>query len=89
MLAGDIDVAVAPSSTTLSQIEGNDTIEMVKVTGTRESDLEMNCREGRPTADVNLRKALSYAIDRDVIAQIAGDWLRTGSWKSIPGQRRL
>ena len=84
MLAGDIDVAVAPSSTTLSQIEGNDTIEMVKVTGTRESDLEMNCREGRPTADVNLRKALSYAIDRDVIAQIAGDGYAQALGKAFP-----
>lgn len=57
ILSGDIDVAVAPSATTLSQVEGMDNIEMVKVTGTREDDLEMNCREGRPTADVNLRKA--------------------------------
>ena len=72
MLAGDLDVAVAPSATTLSLVEGSDTIDIVKVTGTRESDLEINCREGRPTADVNLRRALSYAIDREVIAQIAG-----------------
>lgn len=84
ILAGDIDVAVAPSSTTLSQVEGNDTIEMVKVTGTRESDLEMNCREGRPTADVNLRKALSYAIDRDVIAQIAGAGYAQALGKAFP-----
>ena len=73
MLSGDIDVTVAASATTLPLVEGNDTIKMVRVTGTRESDLEMNCREGHPTADVNLRKALSYAIDRDVIAQIAGN----------------
>lgn len=73
MLSGDIDMTVAASASTLPLIEGNDTIKMVRVTGTRESDLEMNCREGHPTADVNLRKALSYAIDRDVIAQIAGN----------------
>lgn len=73
MLSGDIDVTVAATATTLPLIEGNDTIAMVRVTGTRESDLEMNCREGHPTADVNLRKALSCAIDRDVIAMIAGN----------------
>ena len=73
MLAGDIDVAAAPNATTLSLIEDNDTIDIVKVTGTRESDLEINCREGRPTADVNLRRALSYAIDREVIAQVASN----------------
>ena len=58
ILAGDIDVAVAPSSTTLSQIEGNDTIEMVK--------------------------ALSYAIDRDVIAQIAGAGYAQALGKAFP-----
>ena len=84
MLSGDIDVAVAPSSTTLSQIEGSDNIEMVKVTGTRENDLEMNCREDRPTADVNLRKALSYAIDRDVIAQVAGNGYAQALGKAFP-----
>lgn len=73
MLSGDIDLTVAATPSTLPLIEGNDTIEMVRVTGTRESDLSINCREGRPTADVNLRKALSCAIERDVIAQIAGN----------------
>ena len=72
MLAGDLDVACAPSATTLNLVEGNEDIDFVKVTGTRESDLEMNCREGHPTADVNLRRALSYAINREVLAQIAG-----------------
>lgn len=73
MLSGDLDVACAPAATTLSLIEGEEDIEMVKVTGTRENDLEMNCREGHPTSDVNLRKALSYAVNRDVIADIAGN----------------
>ena len=61
-----------------------DNIEMVKVTGTRENDLEMNCREGRPTADVNLRKALSYAIDREVIAQVAGNGYAQPLGKAFP-----
>ncbi|MDO5424940.1 MAG: ABC transporter substrate-binding protein [Eubacteriales bacterium] len=84
MLSGDLDVAVGASATTLAQLEGNDQIEMVSVTGTRESDLEMNCREGRPTADVNLRKALSYAIDRNVIAQISGNGYATALGKAFP-----
>ncbi len=84
MLAGDLDVAVGASATTLSLVEGNDHIQMVNVTGTRESDLEINCREGRPTADQNLRKALSYAIDRDVIAQISGSGYAAGLGKPFP-----
>lgn len=72
MLSGDLDVAAAPSASTLSLVEGSSEIDMVKIMGTRESDIELNCREGRPTADVNLRRALSCAIDRSVLAQIAG-----------------
>lgn len=45
----------------------------VKVTGTRENDFELNCREGNPLSDKNLRLALSYAVDRDVVAQVAGN----------------
>ena len=84
MLSGDLDVACAPAATTLSQVEGNDEIEMVKVTGTRENDLEMNCREGRPTADVNLRKALSCAVNRDVIAMVAGNGYAQGLNSPFP-----
>lgn len=72
MLSGDIDVTVAASATTLPLIEGSDTIQMVRVLGSRENDLVLNCREGHPTADVNLRRALSCAIDREVVARIAG-----------------
>ncbi len=45
MLSGDLDIACAPATTTLSMLEGNDSIDIVQVTGTRESDIEMNCRE--------------------------------------------
>ena len=73
ILAGDLDVAGAPAPTTLSLVEGEEGIDMVKVLGTRESDIELNCREGHPTADVNLRRALSCALNREVLAQIAGN----------------
>lgn len=84
MLSGDLDVACAPSVTTLAMIEENEAIEVVQVTGTRESDLEMNCREGRPTADVNLRLALSYAVNRDVIAMVAGNGYATALTTAFP-----
>ena len=54
-------------------MENNDDINIVKVTGTRENDFELNCREGNPLSDKNLRLALSYAVDRDVVAQVAGN----------------
>lgn len=84
MLAGDLDIASGVSATTISLVEGNEDIEIVKVTGTREMDIEMNCREGRPTADVNLRRALSYAIDREVMAQIAGNGYAQPLYTAFP-----
>ena len=73
MLSGDIDLAQGPDATALNRVENNDDINIVKVTGTRENDFELNCREGNPLSDKNLRLALSYAVDRDVVAQVAGN----------------
>lgn len=84
MLSGDLDIAAGVSATTISLVEGNEDIEIVKVTGTRESDIEINCREGRPTADVNLRRALSYAINREVLAQIAGNGYAQPIYTAFP-----
>ena len=73
MLSGDIDLAQGPDATALNRVENNDDINIVKVTGTRENDFELNCHEGNPLSDKNLRLALSYAVDRDVVAQVAGN----------------
>ena len=68
-----IDLAQGPDATALNRVENNDDINIVKVTGTRENDFELNCHEGNPLSDKNLRLALSYAVDRDVVAQVAGN----------------
>ena len=73
ILAGDIDLAQGANNTTLGQLEGAGNIDLVTVTGTREDDITFNCMEGNPLSDVNLRQALSYATDREVIAKIAGN----------------
>ena len=36
-----------PDATALNRVENNDDINIVKVTGTRENDFELNCREGK------------------------------------------
>ena len=33
----------------------------------------MNCAEGKPTADLRVRQAIAYALDREVIASVASD----------------
>lgn len=73
ILAGDIDLAQGASATTLSRVENDENIQIIKVTGTREQDFELNCREGNLLSDKNLRLALSYAIDRDIMALVAGN----------------
>ncbi len=73
LLAGDIDMAYSPSTATLPLMEGHSELKRIDALGTRESDYAVNCREGRPTADKNLRLALAYALDRAVLAQISGN----------------
>ena len=73
ILAGDIDLAQGAGNTTLGQLADADNIELATVTGTRESDIVFNCAEGSPLSDVKLRQAVSYATDREVVAQVAGN----------------
>lgn len=73
MMSGEIDMAYSPSTSTLALIEGSDTYKVLFALGTRESDVAINCTEGRPTADVNLRRALCWSVDRAVLAQISGN----------------
>ncbi|WRS26277.1 ABC transporter substrate-binding protein [Oscillospiraceae bacterium MB08-C2-2] len=85
ILAGDIDLAQGPAATTLARIEGNtQAIEAVKVTGTRENDMLLNCREGSPLSDMLLRQALSYGVDREVIAKVAGNGYATALGTAFP-----
>ena len=85
VLAGDLDIAQGPTATTLSRLEGNtDGIELVQATGTRENDMLLNCRENSPLSDVALRQALSYAVDRNILALIAGNGYATPLGTAFP-----
>lgn len=74
ILAGDLDVAQGPTATTISRMENNsEGAEILSVMGVREYDMIMNCRDGHLLSDVTLRQAISYSINRDIIAQIIGN----------------
>ena len=73
LISGQIDMAYSPSTATLPLMEGHSNLKRVDALGTRENDIAINCREGRPTADKNLRLALAYALDRTVLAQVSGN----------------
>ena len=73
LMSGEVDMVYSPSTSTLVKIEGSDIYKRLDALGTRESDVLLNCREGRPTADVNLRLALAYSVNRDIMAQVTGN----------------
>ena len=73
MMSGEIDMAYSPSTSTLALIDGSKDYKVLYALGTRESDIAINCAEGRPTGDVNLRRALCWSVDRAVLAQISGN----------------
>lgn len=73
VLAGSVDVAQGPTATTISVAENNTVgVEIITASGIRETDIILNCREGHPLADPVLREAMSYALDREVLALVSG-----------------
>lgn len=73
VLAGTVDVAQGPTASTVSLAENNSVgVEIITASGIRETDILLNCREGHPLSDSVLREALSYALNRDVLAMISG-----------------
>ena len=74
VLAGDIDVAQGPTMSTVAKAEGNTKgVQILTLPGARETDLVLNSREGHPLAEPTLRQAISFAINRQAIAQVAGN----------------
>lgn len=73
VLAGSVDVAQGPTASTVSQAENNNVgVEIITASGIRETDLIVNCREGHPLSDSVLREALSYGLNREVLAMVSG-----------------
>ncbi len=73
MLADQIDVGQGANAITLSKLEGQDRVETVETMGSRIGLLQFNCESTHATSDLNVRLALSYALNREVIAQIDGN----------------
>lgn len=73
VLSGSVDVAQGPTASTVSLAENNKVgVEIITASGIRETDILLNCREGHPLADTILRQAISYGLNRDVLAKISG-----------------
>ncbi len=85
ILAGDLDVAQGPTMTTVSRMEGNkEGAQILRRPGVREYDIVLNTRPGHTLADPVLRKAISYAINRDVVAKIIGNGYASPAYMPFP-----
>lgn len=73
VLSGSVDVAQGPTASTVSLAENNNVgVEIITASGIRETDIILNCREGHPLSDSILRQAISYGLNREVLATISG-----------------
>lgn len=68
---GEIHMAVDLTSDDMKALEGMPGVKTVIEPGDRTFSMKMNTEVG-PTADVNLRKAISYAFDYDEMLRVAG-----------------
>lgn len=82
-LAGNIQVYAPPSGMSIDLIPLYDSVldrvDLYKVPIASIDYLTVQCREGTPGNDINFRKALSYAIDRDLIYGALFNGLGSGS----------
>ncbi|MDO5137092.1 MAG: ABC transporter substrate-binding protein [Oscillospiraceae bacterium] len=70
--AGDIDYC-AYSPTTVNVAEAYDNVSIVEVPTSSTTFLIIGCNEALPTADIRVRQAIAYALNRADIAEAASD----------------
>lgn len=66
MVNGQIDFTLDPPTELLSQLEESENVSLSEVPAWSVLYLAMNCQKA-PFDDVNVRKAISYAIDKDAL----------------------
>ena len=69
--SGAIDILIGPNFASIPGLEANSEISLKQTSTASIRNLVMDTREGSIFADKNLRKALQYAIDRDLVRQAA------------------
>lgn len=71
MQQGQAHAALDLTSEDIDALKGRSGVNLILESDYRTFTIKMNCRKG-PLADVNLRRAISYAYDYDAMLQIAG-----------------
>jgi peptide/nickel transport system substrate-binding protein len=80
LLAGEVDITTNVPQDLIPNLEANEDVQVKTAAGTQPKWLELNVNMA-PFDDVNVRKALNYAVDKDlIIEQIYG-----GRAVALPG----
>ena len=80
LLAGEVNIITNVPQDLIPSLESNETVQVETAAGTQPKWLELNVHMA-PFDDVNVRKALNYAVDKDlIIEQIYG-----GRAVALPG----
>ncbi len=68
LLAGEVDIITNVPQDLIGSLSSNETIQVKTAAGTQPKWIELNVNMA-PFDDVNVRKALNYAVDKDLIIQ--------------------
>src|SRR5690606_32903796 len=69
--AGEIDAVIRPPIADVPRLEALDNLALTSFPDTGNMMWGVNARDGRPTADVRVRKALDLAFDRERFVEVA------------------
>ncbi len=72
LLSGDVDVILNVPPSAVAELRANDAVNVYDCSLTGVSYLNLQTEKG-PLADVRVRQALTYAVDRDAIAKALGN----------------
>lgn len=68
LLAGEVDIIANVSQDLIASLSGNEDVQVKTAAGTQPKWIELNVNKP-PFDDVNVRKALNYAVDKELIIQ--------------------
>ena len=70
--SGDLDMSMYKKST-YDVVAEYDNVQAKAYPANNVGFIANNCSEGKPTADIRVRQAIAYAVDREVLAQVSTD----------------
>jgi peptide/nickel transport system substrate-binding protein len=68
LLAGEVDIITNVPQDLIASLSGNEKVQVKTAAGTQPKWIELNVNKA-PFDDVNVRKAMNYAVDKDLIIQ--------------------